>query len=152
MLELKLGCSSLNSCNSQSPGYIMLYNKPKVASNNSNVYFVHESAICTGHNQDSLFLLHSTSAGPAEGWGLKSSEKLTRSSVLYVIKTGKPQAASSWSSWGSSGIPSNSRSPSMWSLPNTVDSGSLDSGLTRAQVTREKGKEQEETIVSHGLT
>lgn len=30
----------------------MLHNKPKAASDNSNVYFVHESAIWTGLNED----------------------------------------------------------------------------------------------------
>ena len=50
--------------------------------------------------------------GQLKGWGPKSSEKLTSSSVLYVIKTGKTEPASGWNGWGSSGIPSNSREPS----------------------------------------
>ena len=71
--------------------------------------------------------------GQLKGWWLKSSEKLTRSSVFYVIKTGKTEPASGWNSWGSSGIPSNSRESShvislIWWIQGLWTQGSQGTG------------------------
>lgn len=64
-----------------------------MASNNNNVYFDHESAIQTGLNGDSLFLLHSASAGQAQRL---VAEILCKAHLLMFVRHRNWENSISW--------------------------------------------------------